>query len=395
MANRIIVTDGDWSADTIRLVPRAALPQVVSGLAAGEWLLSNTGTSPGAISVSQSATGDPAVALTDDGHFAVDNIDPADTSYTLPPITEPARYAGTYSFNPSLLLTRPDCLVMPPVETEGDDLVGDQGLWIHDEDAAPFELAFQWERDEVAIPGATTLRYADALTTPANYGTALRLAVTGTDGHGPHTEYSDPVAVTAPVVLESDFTGTADGTLLTAHTDASGRTFSGTGTTAVARIEGGHITSFGSGSISFYPSSDDVSDGTYKATFTVRTALTRSGATEERGAMAAFGIKDATNGFYVANEWNNNFQIYKVVNGVVSAKSVAGPLLAADTEYLLEITINGNVCSVSVNGAARSGLGFTDDDLIGGDLGVAARPVSSDTTGVGRSKIKLVKVENI
>lgn len=51
MANRIIITDGDWSGDTVRLVPRSDLP-LIESVTAGQWLLSNTATSPTPITVS-------------------------------------------------------------------------------------------------------------------------------------------------------------------------------------------------------------------------------------------------------------------------------------------------------------------------------------------------------
>lgn len=45
MANRIFITDGDTTGDTVRLVPRASLPQVISGLAPGSWIVHNTNAS--------------------------------------------------------------------------------------------------------------------------------------------------------------------------------------------------------------------------------------------------------------------------------------------------------------------------------------------------------------
>ncbi|MDF3606581.1 hypothetical protein PE067_10755 [Paracoccus sp. DMF-8] len=45
MANRIIVTDADLTGDTIRFVQRTALPQTISGTAAGTWHVLNTAMS--------------------------------------------------------------------------------------------------------------------------------------------------------------------------------------------------------------------------------------------------------------------------------------------------------------------------------------------------------------
>lgn len=60
MVERIIITDGDWSGDNLRLVPRQALPFPVGTLPAGGYHLSNTRTRD----VAYDVAGDEIIVLT-------------------------------------------------------------------------------------------------------------------------------------------------------------------------------------------------------------------------------------------------------------------------------------------------------------------------------------------
>lgn len=60
MAERIVITDGDWTGDNIRMVPRAALPMSITNLPAGEYHVSNTRTRD----VAYDVAGDEMIVLT-------------------------------------------------------------------------------------------------------------------------------------------------------------------------------------------------------------------------------------------------------------------------------------------------------------------------------------------
>lgn len=59
MANRIVVTDGNWQDDNLVLVPRQQLPMTVGNLPAGDYLVVNTLTGPDTATATNSPTAAP------------------------------------------------------------------------------------------------------------------------------------------------------------------------------------------------------------------------------------------------------------------------------------------------------------------------------------------------
>ena len=77
-------------------------------------------------------------------------------------VTEPQKFAATYSVDAADLALGPVALAVPTISgpvAVGQQLAAIGGLWIHDVAAAPAAQTWQWRRNGVDIPGATSDRY--------------------------------------------------------------------------------------------------------------------------------------------------------------------------------------------------------------------------------------------
>ncbi len=108
-------------------------------------------------------------------------------------ITEPAQFAGTYQANTADLTSGPVNLVAPMVTgtvAEGQILMAEDGLWIHDTGAGVPTSSWRWLRDGTAIAGATSNTYT---VLAADIGLGLSAEETLSDAEGQRSAVSAPV----------------------------------------------------------------------------------------------------------------------------------------------------------------------------------------------------------
>lgn len=223
MANRIIVTDGDWSADTIRFVPRTTLPQVVSGLAAGQYYLANTGTAPQPITVTAASQPGTTFTVTPDATFSV-APDPANPGTYVFDITAPAHGVGTKTVTTAQLAAGPVAIIAPyttgviAVE-EILTTIGAYGV----SSAGQITATYQMRRNGANINAANPLAYQ---VVPADLGTTLQVVALLTDANGTSGDVlGNTIVVPADALRKDTFLGFAAATHLLDQTTQSGETW--------------------------------------------------------------------------------------------------------------------------------------------------------------------------
>ena len=124
-------------------------------------------------------------------------------------ISTPAVFAGTYTVNLDGLSTGPISLLNPVVTgvVAQSEVLTVRSLWIYDNNVASPAITYQWQRNGVAISGATTSTYTIAT---ADAGTAITVVASATDANGTRTDTSLAVQVVFAYTQKTFRTGTGD-----------------------------------------------------------------------------------------------------------------------------------------------------------------------------------------
>lgn len=331
MANRIIITDGDWSSDTVQLVPRTALPQVISGMAAGNWYLTNTTTNPEAVTVTAADMSTGILAVSPDATLDM-HVSETGGVVTIT-ITSPAEYAGTYGLDAAQLAADlavgPVWLVNPvlssEIPVEGGEVVMVPGLAIYDADQPAPVISGALYRGETSL-GAVALPY---VITAADQGQNLTWRETG----GTVTAISNLLAVAAPGDLADTFSA-PDGTKLTAYVGESGYGWSGFASGAT--IENGELksTGYGAGRLMFR---QDVIGADYRITARMKNIPTGSGINSGL-ALAARITQTATreSGYYALYN-GSRWYLSSMTDGSVPNTPYVTSAVPAEADIALEV----------------------------------------------------------
>lgn len=108
-------------------------------------------------------------------------------------VTSPAAFAGTYQVDTAALIGGPVNLVPPTVSgtvENGQTLLAEPGLWVHDLSAGPIIRSWQWKLAGTDIPGATGETYP---VQAGDVGQAISVMETQSDANGQRMSESAPL----------------------------------------------------------------------------------------------------------------------------------------------------------------------------------------------------------